>query len=167
MGKRLAGDLELPFFSKDFFKEALFDQIGWQDRAWSQKLGGASVQLLFRCAAALLEVGQSVALESNFYPRWDTEPLQALHERYGCRLVQVLCMAPGPLLVERYEQRALSGARHPGHVDPPRLDEIRPILLGEPWPALPLDGPLLTVDTSNFEAIDYADVLRRCRLAAE
>ncbi len=49
LGRRLAKDLELPFLSKDDIKECLFGALGWSDRAWSMKLGRASVELLFRC----------------------------------------------------------------------------------------------------------------------
>jgi predicted kinase len=159
VGRRLARDLGVPYLSKDLFKETLFDDLGWQDRAWSKRLGGASMQLLYRCAAQLLEVGQSVALEANFYPQWDNVPLADLHERYGCQFVQLLCTAPGPLIWERFCARNVSGERHPGHVDLTRMDELRPILLA-PWPPLELDGPLVTVDTTDFEAIDY-DALKQ------
>lgn len=164
IGRRLAEELGLAYFSKDFFKETLFDDLGWRDREWSRKLGAASMRLLYRSAAALLKVGQSVALESNFYPKWDNEPLRALQDEFGCRFVQVTCVAPGPLIWERYVARNISGERHPGHVDISRLDELRPILLA-PWPALDLDGPLVTVDTTDFEVIDYGELLGKCERA--
>jgi predicted kinase len=167
IGKRLAADLGVPFLSKDLFKEILFQQLGWSDREWSQRLGLASMHLLFTTAEELLKVGQSVALESNFYPRWDTEPLRDLQSRYGCRVVQVMCSAPGEVLWQRFVDRNVSGERHPGHVDLTRMDELRPIIAEAPWPTLELDGPLLTVDTSDFEKMDYEGLLRGCRLAAE
>jgi predicted kinase len=155
IGTRLARELGLPFLSKDLFKETLFDTLGWSDLEQSRKFGGAAMTLLYRCAAALLEARQSVALEANFYPQWDTAPLLQLKEQWLCRFVQVVCEAPGPLLWQRYEARVTSGERHPGHADASRLDEIRDILLREPWPSLPLDSPLLRIDTTDFEAIDY------------
>ncbi len=59
--------------------------------AQARRLGGASMELLFRTAAALLEAGQSVALESNFYAEWDTPQLRVLGERFGCQFAQVVC----------------------------------------------------------------------------
>jgi len=53
LGRQLAAALSLPYLSKDLFKETLFDSLGWQDRAWSQRLGGTSMALLFRSAEAL------------------------------------------------------------------------------------------------------------------
>lgn len=66
VGRQLARALGLPFFAKDVFKETLFDALGWSDREWSRKLAVASMQLLYTCAAAELEVGRSLVLECNF-----------------------------------------------------------------------------------------------------
>ena len=160
---RLAHDLGLPYLGKDLFKETLFDVLGWSDRAWSQRVATASMRLLFRCAAAVLEAGGSVVLESNFYDAWDTPELLRLQQRFGCRFVQVVCTAPGPLLVERFEARVRSGDRHPGHVDPASLEELRPKLLDNVWGPLGLSGPVLRVDTHDFTAIDYAALSRSVR----
>jgi SpoVK/Ycf46/Vps4 family AAA+-type ATPase len=50
LGRQLAQRLGLPFLSKDLFKEVLFDVLGWSDLEWSQRLGRASMKLLFRSA---------------------------------------------------------------------------------------------------------------------
>src|SRR5207237_2160314 len=111
LGRRLANELRLPYLSKDLFKETLFDALGSSNRDWSRELGRASMALLYRAVAALLEAGQSVALESNFYAQWDTAPLRDLQQRFGCRLVQIVCTAEPETLVPRYELRARSGTR--------------------------------------------------------
>jgi predicted kinase len=161
LGLRLARDIGLPYLSKDLFKESLFDTLGWQDRAWSQRLGLASTRLLFRAAAALLEAGQSVALESNFYPRWDTPEFQALGHRYGCQFIQLVCSADPATLAARFEHRARSGERHPGHRDHLHLEEWRTRLDGERWEAMALGGHVVAVDTSRPDSFDYAVLLAR------
>jgi tRNA(Arg) A34 adenosine deaminase TadA/predicted kinase len=166
LGRQLATALQLPYFSKDLFKESLFDSLGWRDRAWSQRLGGASTRLLLRSAEVLLEARQSVLLECNFYAQWDTPQLHALRDRFACRFVQVVCTADGPTLVERYERRALSGERHPGHTDATSLDELIPRLLNERWEALDLDGPILTIDTTNT-TVDVDALARRILFVSE
>ena len=122
--------------------------------------------LLFRTAAALLEAGQSVALESNFYAAWDTPQLRDLRERFGCQFVQVVCSAPGPTLIERFETRVRTGERHPGHADGASLHEMLPRLRVERWEALDLDGPVFTVDTANGP-IDIDSLRRRVRDATK
>ena len=42
--------------------------------------------------------------------------------------------------------------------------EFEPILL-RPWPALEIPGPVPSVDTTDFEAIDYAGLERPVRAA--
>jgi predicted kinase len=160
LGRQLAAALGLPYLSKDLFKETLFDSLGWHDRNWSRRLGRASMALLLRSAEALLEAGQSVALESNFSAAWDTAQVRALGERHACQFVQVVCTAPGPTLVERFEQRERSGGRHPGHGGTAALDEILPRLLTERWDALELDGPVFIVDTTDG-IVDIAALAHR------
>jgi predicted kinase len=149
LGPRLASALGLPYLSKDFFKESLFETLGVGDKAWSQRLGVASIQLLFRSAAALLQAGQSLAVESNFVVRLSSPEFQALANRFGCRFIQVVCTASGPILRERFERRVVSGERHPGHADAETLDEWRAALVDNRWEALDLPGPVFSVDTEG------------------
>jgi len=157
LGRQLALRLGLPLLTKDLFKETLFEQLGWSDREWSRRLGTASMALLFRSAAALLEAGQSIALESNFYAEWDTPQLRQLGDRFGCLFVQVVCMTSGPTLVERYRRRIVTGERHPGHTESEPLDEMLSRLLTERWDALELEGPVISVDTERETPDEMVD----------
>ncbi|MBV9544274.1 MAG: AAA family ATPase [Chloroflexi bacterium] len=147
LGRQLAHRLGLALLSKDLFKEVLFDELGWFDREWSRRLGSASMVLLFRSALALLEADQSVALEANFYPEWDTDSVRMLAETSRCRFVQLVCSASPQTLVDRYRRRSLTGERHPGHVQSEALDETLERLASGRWDALDLEGPVITVDT--------------------
>jgi hypothetical protein len=71
----LARALGIPYLSKDLLKETLLDTLGWSDRDWSRQLGGASIALQLRSAEALLEVGQSIALESVPHSHRQVRPL--------------------------------------------------------------------------------------------
>ena len=167
----LAARLGLPLLSKDLYKESLFESLGWSDRDWSPRLGAASMQLLYRSAEAVLRAGQSVALECNFYARWDTPKLHALAERFGCTFIQVLCTAPGPVLVERFRERVASGARHPGHDDATSLEQMLQRLLDERWAALELAGPVFVVNTSagpiDIDGLAAAIEAARCTQRVE
>ena len=59
LARSLAESLTLPPFVKDDFKEVLFDTLGWSDRAWSRKLGGVSMQLLFAALEVELRAARS------------------------------------------------------------------------------------------------------------
>jgi predicted kinase len=117
LARRLAQDLALPLISKDDIKEILFDHLGWRDRAWSMKLGGASFELLFYFVESQLAAGQSLVVETAFIPRFSTPRFLALRERYDFRPIQVLCTANVEVLFARFTGRTATGERHPGHVD--------------------------------------------------
>jgi hypothetical protein len=62
-------------------------------------------------------------------------------------------------LLERFKQRAESGERHPGHVDRLNYDEFEAALRQDDWDALEIDGRVVTVDTTDFEAVDWGQVI--------
>ena len=159
LGRRLAADLGLPFFSKDDLKETLFDALGAADRAWSRRLGVASFALLRHVTETLLAARQSLVVEANFLATYDAPFYQAVTARHGARVAQIWLTAEPATIVRRFERRAASDERHPGHVELAHLDELRPALLRTDDAPLPLAGALLTVDTTDFASFDY-DALR-------
>ncbi len=137
----LAERLSLPLVAKDEIKELLYETIGTGDVGFSGRLGGAAYALVFAGAARVLRAGQPVIAEANFF-RGSAEPeLAALPSH---RLVQVHCSAPLDLLVERYRSRA----RHPGHNDGDKIDELAARLASGAHDPLDLDGELIELDTS-------------------
>jgi predicted kinase len=155
LGKRVATDLGLPFVTKDGIKEILFDTLGWSDRAWSRKLGFASIALLYHSIETLLAAGCSCVAESIFRPEYDDERLRALCARCTALPFQIQCIAEGETLWRRWQERTESGERHPGHVERASYDEFRPSLLRGRLDPLSLDGPLIELDTTDFAALDY------------
>lgn len=165
LARRLAADLRLPAIHKDAIKELLFDALGWSDRAWSRKLGVASIRLLFQFVATQLAAGGSVVAECNFVPQFATDDFRALQQRYGCVFCQVYCTAETETLVRRFLERAGTAERHPGHVELANREEFEASLRSGVCEPLPLDGPLIRVDTSDFAAVDYAAALAQVRAA--
>jgi predicted kinase len=159
LARRLAAALDLPLLVRDDLKEILFETLGWSDRAWSRKLGGASWHLVHYMLEQFLAAGQSVIVESNFgRGPDDAERFAALQEQYGCRTVQVLCEADAAILYKRFKRRAESGERHPGHVDHVLLDEFERLCYAGRWEPLPIAGEVVRVDTSDFAAVDVATI---------
>jgi predicted kinase len=159
LGKRLAADLCLPFFNKDGIKEILFDTLGWKDRDWSRKLGIASYELLYHSIEAQVRAGKSLVIESNFTNGPATTRLREMKVRYAVETLQIQCMTDGEVLFNRFKERAESGERHPGHVDATTYDEMRDILLKGRHDPLDIGGPIIEVDTTDFAAIQYNQVL--------
>lgn len=165
LARRLAADLRLPAVHKDAIKELLFDTLGWSDRAWSRQLGIASIRLLFQSVETQLAAGRSVLVECNFTPQGATDDFRALQRRYGCAFCQVYCFAETETLVRRFLERAGTAKRHPGHVELANREEFEARLRAGGCDPLPLDGPLIRVDTTDVAAVDYPALLASVRAA--
>ena len=160
LGRRLATDLKLPFFSKDAFKDILFDNLGWQDRAWSQKLGGTSFELLFHVTHCQLQSGHSLIVETAFHPKFHTERFSQFQKQYSFQTYQIYCRTDTRTLFDRFHQRAVSGERHPGHVDHlGTYEEFRSAIEVGKYAPLEIEGTFIEIDTTNFNRIDYDGLL--------
>jgi predicted kinase len=161
LGRRIAGDFQIPFVAKDDIKEALFDSLGCSDLAWSRRLGRAGYELLYRLTEAQLVAGRSLAIESNFSPEYATAPLLRMKAKYGFEPLQILCQAEEETLLRRYRARVESGERHPGHVDHLNYENVRPLLRNGRYPPLDLGGTVIEVDTNDVSTLDYDALLER------
>ena len=158
--RALAARLGMPFLYKDGIKETLFDTLGWSDREWSRKLGVATYELLFHWLEMELAARRSLVVESNFDSQRDGSRFLALRDRYGFRPVQVCCVTHGAVLLERFRSRAASEERHPGHVETVNIAEFEQALLRGRINSLPLDGPVIEVDTTDFAQVDVEAIVR-------
>jgi predicted kinase len=148
----LAAELGYALLSKDRIKETLHDALGAlePDRAWSRRLGGAAMELLWALAAG----APAAVIEANFRPHSEYEraKLSGLAERP----VEVHCACPPELALRRYNARIT----HPAHVVTRlELDAMaeydRPVGV----------GTLVTVDTSV--AVDVGAVVSAVRSCCE
>ncbi len=163
LARRLAGDLRLPLFEKDGIKEQLFDSLGWSDRAWSRRLGVASIELLFQCMERTLAAGLSTVVECNFDPALCAPRFEELRAKYGCQIIQIVCQAEKDVVYERYRARWREGGRHPGHVDETVLAELRERLDQDRDMGLPVESSRFDLYTTDFATMDYAGLLRAVR----
>jgi predicted kinase len=150
LSKRLTYDLRLPGLHRDDLKECLFDTLGIHDRAWSRQLGGASYELLFHTLALLLKTDHACLVESNFQGELATTKLCTLVQQYRYRAIQILCHTKPTVLLDRLRHRAISGERHPGHADHEDIDRLTLANVMGRYDPLPLEGPCLEVNTTDF-----------------
>ena len=148
----LSKELCIPVISKDFFKESLFDSLGFHDRQFSIAIGKASYELLLRTAKLFAEQKYSFILENAFFSNSEDEILDCLN---CCKIIQVWCHAPIDTLLERFTKRSLDGSRHPGHVDSNNIKEIEKKILSNTYAPLELEVPLIYIPTSDFNSSDY------------
>jgi len=146
----LAAELGYALLTKDLIKETLHDALGAPepDLAWSRKLGGAAMELLWTLAARSADV----LIEANFRPHSDYERtrLTAL----GGHPVEVHCACPAELAAARYRTRARHPVHHMAHTCAESLAE---------WDVPVGIGALITVDTTTagVDVAAVADQIRR------
>ena len=133
VARPLAAALGVPLLAKDTIKEALFDALGTGDRAWSRRLGAASMEVLFALAAD----APTAVLESFWRRPFAVDRLAAL----GRPLLEVHCACPPEVSLGRYRERV----RHPGHGGVGE-DEVAGWAADAGALAL---GPVLEVDTTS------------------
>jgi predicted kinase len=167
LSRAIAPELGLPLFARDDLKDLLFDHLGWSDRAWSKRIGGAAWEILWQIAGSTLRGGGSLAIESNFVPERAADRLATWRCSTPLHAVELHCTAEREVLVERFRARALGSDRHPGHdeANAPTLEqEFVPYLLGAEDSLIPGTDAALVIDTTDAHAIDIlaiADSLRR------
>lgn len=165
LARRIAADLSLPLIYKDGIKESLFDSLGWSDRAWSNRLGRASILLLFHVAGALLDAGVAAVIEANFSPELAKPDFEALRQAHPFRPFVVEVTAQPEVIWARFQQRNHSGARHPGHWQSEDPAEVESRLLNPNLTPLDLGGAYHLVDTTDFEQVNITGLVREIRAA--
>lgn len=150
IASEISRELNLPSFSKDNFKEKLFDTIGWKDRAWSQKIGIGSLKILFQTAAELLSHGQSLIVESNFDSKYAKVDFETISQKIPVKFFQIVCYADGSVIFQRFTTRP----RHPGHCDNTNAADFKERLLkGGKFP-IDISGEKVKIDTTDFSKVD-------------
>jgi predicted kinase len=152
LAEALAAELGFALFAKDRVKEMLHDTLGGEaDLAWSRRLGGAAMEMLWALAACV----PAVVLEANF---WADDPRHRAHaQALGAVPVEVHCVCPLEECLRRYVERAPE--RHVVHVD---RDAKLAAEEGFERSARPLGlGPVVEVDT--LRPVDIGALAGRVR----
>ena len=121
-------------------------ELGITDRARSQQLGSAVFELLGLVVKELLAQGVSVIAEGNF-----TRRSTLFTGLPPADIVQVHVSADPETLRVRLRER---DARHPVHYDREAADEVADRAAGGEWPALPIGGRLIEIDTTVWPDLD-------------
>lgn len=183
LAARLGRELGIPVFSKDGFKERLFDRLGFSCREEKVALGFAAADILRDCAKAMLDAGRPFLLENNFETATKAD-FAALLRGYDCTPVVLRLEVEPQVLYRRFCERDRSPERHRGHVVNTCYPETTP---GEEPKVIPFadfcrgmrergfldftltdeipSARLITLDTTDFSRVDYDDLFRRIKEA--
>ena len=157
VARALAEVLGFPLFSKDIFKESLFESLGKQladtvgsPAELSRLLSRAAMDVLWSTAPCCPQV----ILEANFRPkdRHERERFAALQGRK----LEVYCHCTPEEAARRFRERATTARHHPAHsmktITAELLEEFdRPVGL----------CPVIDVDTESL--VDPQEIIERIR----
>ena len=140
VARGLSGALGLPLLSLDEIKEALADSLGLGDERWSDQLGDAAAEVVFRLARTY---GSAVA--EGWWRRERRD--RAIVEFRGA--LEVFCRCDGAIAEARVRERWGAG-RHPIHrdvINPGLVDGFAAVC--DAVTPLALGGGLVEVDTTT------------------
>ena len=159
----LARELRLPLLSKDDIKETLFAHFAHHSIAESDRIDAASLDLLWTWLDRWMAHNQATMMVETAFPEAISQPLlMDLVQRHNHAVVQIHCHAAETVLRQRYVDRARTPDRHPGHQDLARV-EGQPIPETSSYHPLNLPGPLIDVDTTDLDAVDYRHIQQMVR----
>ncbi|MBC7807127.1 MAG: AAA family ATPase [Akkermansiaceae bacterium] len=163
LARALAERFDLPLFSKDAFKEMMFD-IVCPDGDYESRLTREMSQLLGRYSLGCLEIalGQCVRsgvpaiFEANFNSRLFSPRIASLREQHPFRALQVHLQCRGDILLERFIARERTD-RHPGHGGLQHLTEVGDVMMAGSDEPLILENSddLVILDTTELASVDY------------
>ncbi len=157
LAKKISEKLKIPFYSKDSFKEILYDEI-WYD-TWEEKkiFEITALKILYHIFEKYLIKNNSIILEANFYSQFSTKVFNDFKEKYDFDIVQIKCVSEWKILLKRFKERAFSKERHQWHKDNnmEMIEKWTPIFLKWEWDKLHIWWKYIELDTNDFEKIDY------------
>jgi hypothetical protein len=121
---------------------------------------------MFRLASRIVGQAGSLIVEGNFRPE-HARDFEALRAATGARLIQVCCSGEGRVLLARFEERALLGLRHAGHLDRHTIDELRDSLLEGGSAPLVIVGECLSFDSTSSDDSQLERLVSRITTATE
>jgi predicted kinase len=134
----LAAHFRWPLLELDMIKEALADVLGLGDENWSDRVGDAAAEVVFRLSASFPDV---------IAEGWWRGARRERAGREFAGAAEVFCRCRPEMAERRMRGRHATG-RHPIHRDVinPSILERAPMLTASVVP-LGLGGPLVEVDT--------------------
>lgn len=164
IGRQIAAALELPFISRDTYKEVLFDAFGSNNEEsieWSKKIGAASFELTYTVINQVLSSGNSCIVETTWIPLFAEKVLKDILKRSNAGFIQVYCHSSDTVREERFNSRAHSD-RHPAHMDRLRIEKGNRTKKDK-HPKLDIKGFCIDIDTTHFDQVDIPEIISKVK----
>lgn len=163
VGDRLSADLSVPMYTRDMFKEMMFDAFDWQDGGWTKdpeffdKIGFVANSVLFKIISREMKAGRPVMIENAFHPHIYGKILNGMREKTDFLTLQINFTVKGEVLSHRIDERQNSGEKHPGHGKAGAYKYRELIEKGGIEP-LDLPGKVIRVDTTDWRQVNFQDI---------
>jgi predicted kinase len=152
LARRISKRLGIPCFNKDDIKEILADHVGYRNREENLKLSFATFHVMVYAMKNILDVSNSLVLESNFRD-FEYRHIKEYLEKVNVRLVTLYLKAEPDVLYDRFKKRLET--RHHAHKSvglPAYEDFVKHV---DDYASWSYDKPLIEVDTTDPDAVDF------------
>ena len=178
LGKKVAKEFQLPYFSKDNIKELIFDYIGLpttpalfndntskntsyyknEGELSGMKMDEASVAILFQLIEAEIQVKKSCIIDCTF-DEIHSSTFKKLKSKYFFFPIQIYCYADLDVLSQRYKERAATRERHAGHFDNLLLKSFLEDPSRYDLGPIDIEGAMFSINTSKHTSKDYDELI--------
>lgn len=160
-GKKISEELNIPFFSKDKFKEIMFDAIDNNSFEYEEKrkIGTISYAVLYNVAEELMKVGNTFILESNFVEQ-SIPILNELISKYNYKVITIRFIGDLNVLHQRFLKREYSEERHAGVNANGAFDNFKDFKIAtEKTRKFKIVDQEIIVDTTDFSNVNFEKIM--------
>lgn len=158
MARHLEHRYGIPRFSKDEFKEAMFDVLNAPPVGAAHQFGRCAFAHLNIVMEALTRCCVPHIVEAFFYQDLAAPFLEDLIVHFRARIVQIFLYCERSVLEQRFIARQHAQDRHPCHSVLEAHHQIRESLLKEEFEPIHVNCSLVVVDTTRLDSIDYRSI---------
>lgn len=162
-GKKIAQELNLPFFSKDKIKELMFDSSNKIDIDYEEKrkIGISSYTILYYIAEELMKTETFFILESNFTEQ-SSSILKGLTTQYEYTAIIIRFKGDLEVLHQRFLKREYSEERHLGLKGNGQLDKFEEFkAVTENTHKFNMGCKEIVVDTTDLSKVDFLSIISK------
>ena len=141
LAKELSRKLKITCIHKDSIKENLYEILELSTLEDSKRIGGQSIQLLYKLTEEQLENGLDLIIEAPFYFEEDYEIFRNWKLKFKLKIYSIICKINNKERSKRFQSRE----RHQGHRDIERLSDTA--TSGEVYKKLP--GKIIKISTDK------------------
>ena len=162
VARRLSKELNCAVFSKDLYKERVFDQLGKKPslRQWA-RINKQSWQVLYDKISESLDTDATLIVDGDFKHEQIAKISAVIRD--DTTIIELYCFARNLIPLKRYIRRSKSEERHTGHLDRVWYVSVLAAIIVTKL-GINICGPFelkntaLRIDTTNFDTIRYDEI---------